>query len=888
MANVTLNATNSFYSSAQVPIESLRVYFQPKQEGSGDPSPINIRNISGWNGLTVRMDDISIPNDYQRVEYLASSGTQYIKTGVMPSNDIGFDCTFWTDNALSTTSYGCIFGGRKLSQNNDLQLTSYSPSSAYKGCLRYGTKQYSAGIQREVKQTVSLRNRVYTNSFEDKITIDSQTWNDTYEIYLFGLNNGNSLTQSGNGCKIYGIKFYNGNTLIKHFVPCIRNSDDKPGMYETVNGSFYVNQGTGEFTYGEVCGKTYNITFPGIGKNLFGGEIEQGTILQTNGTNVGSSARVRTKDYLFLKGGKTYTISAVGVGAVMVFRYNLNKEYVDGSQAFFPNLPYTITLADDYYIRLAFRKSSNNEDITPADISNIQIEEGQSATTYEAFNNTIYGGYIDLIKGELKATMSLQEFTWGGTYDNNHVYDNVEIRRFTTSQSVLNTDGTKGNTISSVATWRYAYNYDGTHFYTIKGSGGSYMYMALPNDTSEDFKFLVCYDLSTPITYPLATTEIKTFLGSNCFSSNAEQNVEIDYALHDTRAIQAAKRRIIANAPHIISGSSTFKTDVRANLLDCEVGFTGIQNGSGNVSPSNIRNISGWSGVNIYQLKNNLLDITKKYQASTTQVTIGQSTGRSNWEISLKAGTYIITTTTSVSASVYIAQKNGSVASYSLGSTNTSIIFTLDEDGEYEFFIYKQDGFTVEQITDFQLEKGDTHTTYTTTTYPFDWSLTAGTLGAGTFNPITGVLTETWKIFEPTSSLSWSNATDYFVAYNVLKDYKPTLVNAGQTNKQLVSHYKNTSWSWAGSICVNASGHLMVGKNFAADIGITMSDATAIDDFKDWLDTQANNGTPLQLYYELLTPTTYQLTPQSIKTISGQNNIVSNANGAITTKYWGH
>ena len=33
-------------------------------------------------------------------------------------------------------------------------------------------------------------------------------------------------------------------------VPCIRNSDNKPGLYDKVNKVFYVNKGSGEFKYG--------------------------------------------------------------------------------------------------------------------------------------------------------------------------------------------------------------------------------------------------------------------------------------------------------------------------------------------------------------------------------------------------------------------------------------------------------------------------------------------------------------------------------------------------------------------------------------------------------------------------------------------------------------
>ena len=53
-----------------------------------------------------------LPFGYKAVEYIQSDGTSYIKTGVFPSSDIGFDCTFWTDNYFGNSNYGCLFGGR--------------------------------------------------------------------------------------------------------------------------------------------------------------------------------------------------------------------------------------------------------------------------------------------------------------------------------------------------------------------------------------------------------------------------------------------------------------------------------------------------------------------------------------------------------------------------------------------------------------------------------------------------------------------------------------------------------------------------------------------------------------------------------------------------------
>lgn len=48
------------------------------------------------------------------------------------------------------------------------------------------------------------------------------------------------------------IEIYNcNNELVRKFIPCVRNEDNKIGMYDYITKNFYTNQGTGEFLKGE-------------------------------------------------------------------------------------------------------------------------------------------------------------------------------------------------------------------------------------------------------------------------------------------------------------------------------------------------------------------------------------------------------------------------------------------------------------------------------------------------------------------------------------------------------------------------------------------------------------------------------------------------------------
>ena len=56
-------------------------------------------------------------------------------------------------------------------------------------------------------------------------------------------------TAARSGCspRLYSFKIYEGETLMRNFVPCIESATGKAGLYDTVEGKFYGNAGNGAF-----------------------------------------------------------------------------------------------------------------------------------------------------------------------------------------------------------------------------------------------------------------------------------------------------------------------------------------------------------------------------------------------------------------------------------------------------------------------------------------------------------------------------------------------------------------------------------------------------------------------------------------------------------------
>lgn len=188
-----------------------------------------------------------LPDDYILVEYIESTGTQYINTGVIPNQNTGFDIVYLTKNAIGSSRYGSIMGARKNSMVNELQLTSYGYSHYY-GDLRFGASDNNAGMTANVKMHSTLKNKVYTNNNGVTYTLAGE-FESPVELTIFALNQNGSRIQYGS-LQLYSLKLYSGNDLIRDYVPCYRKIDGVIGLYDLVNATFNTNAGSGTFIKG--------------------------------------------------------------------------------------------------------------------------------------------------------------------------------------------------------------------------------------------------------------------------------------------------------------------------------------------------------------------------------------------------------------------------------------------------------------------------------------------------------------------------------------------------------------------------------------------------------------------------------------------------------------
>lgn len=188
---------------------------------------------------------------YKQVEYLESTGTQWIDTGVIYNDNTGLDVGFSFTPQTITSAKHLIGGQTNDTRYNPLYCIVVDGSNKIRALLNIDgstnvTRDFDTNYHTLQFNTYSDKKVVYDGVVEG-IVESIGTGN---SINVFRRNFSTSYAYC-NG-KIYYLKLYDGANIVRNFIPAIRKSDNKPGMYDTVSGTFFENKGAGEFLTGRI------------------------------------------------------------------------------------------------------------------------------------------------------------------------------------------------------------------------------------------------------------------------------------------------------------------------------------------------------------------------------------------------------------------------------------------------------------------------------------------------------------------------------------------------------------------------------------------------------------------------------------------------------------
>ena len=193
-----------------------------------------------------------LPDGYTAVDYLQSSGAQWIEMGIAPNQNTKAVLKIKINDLTAT---GASLIGSRTNINSDDQFTTYLDD--------YGGARFLFRMDGQPKTTswtglttnkiyiVTLSGTEMKAELEDGTAVFSKTFSvpDFTSTLTMALFRSKGVSGDYFRGRIYSCKHYNNGKLIQDFVPCL-DTEGVPCMFDLVSRKSFYNKGNGSFTWG--------------------------------------------------------------------------------------------------------------------------------------------------------------------------------------------------------------------------------------------------------------------------------------------------------------------------------------------------------------------------------------------------------------------------------------------------------------------------------------------------------------------------------------------------------------------------------------------------------------------------------------------------------------
>lgn len=201
------------------------------------------------------LDSIPLPAEYQRIEYALGNHTaSNIDTGIPGDND---NLRFLFSVSANRFSEYARFFGNYIDEASNCWRVIYSTIDTD----FYVCHNVRAGASPRIRLDSSAVDRkltFYLSDEESYCLVDGEKFFRNSNGYKDGTTNNTNIdfgerkvstgsTSSSSRRKWYYFRAWDGNTLIRNYLPCYRKSDNKVGFYDTVNKTFNLSTGSADF-----------------------------------------------------------------------------------------------------------------------------------------------------------------------------------------------------------------------------------------------------------------------------------------------------------------------------------------------------------------------------------------------------------------------------------------------------------------------------------------------------------------------------------------------------------------------------------------------------------------------------------------------------------------
>ena len=406
---------------------------------------------------------------------------------------------------------------------------------------------------------------------------------------------------------------------------------------------------------------------------------------------------------------------------------------------------------------------------------------------------------------------------------------------------------------------------------TVEVANGVWAYKVNVHATSSTF---------LPVPAVSAMNIPKLAAGTYTFSlaSNAIESAVVATAtlnLSDGQAITNGNSFTVSTEASVVSITTQSIGEYELGTYTC---YIQIESGTSATSwqpYSNICPISGRTGLSVYRTGVNVWD--EQWELGSYNVNTGVP-GASNSQIRCKNKIKVVPNTTyyiKATNTLWILEYDADDIYLNKYTFKMNQVFTTSANTQYiRFYALSTYGTTYNHDISINYPSTDhDYHAYNGNTYAIDWTSPAGTVYGGTLNVVTGELVVDRGRVNVSSSWYWYKSGSYSGGFYA------TIENAGTGQKT------NTPFICSHAKTATSISQYVQGTCFCdGSINIRIMDGSdTVQDWKDYINAQITAGTPIQICYELATPLTYQLTPQEVATLVGQNNVWSTGDSASVT-----
>lgn len=883
MGNLTVKESGemvNFISPNVSKITSFKVHFSPRQEGSGDPSPENVREITGWNGVEGYGSGKNIGRVFGYTATNLSDTTNI--TVYQTTNNYG--------TTISTTTFNLPDTELVVTQSQATEPTSLS--SYRNGYIVIGINN----LIFEQTYNISFKISNITNNLLDTTLDKIRLLNpygspytvseivDDRVIFKNVLFRERTATPDRKSfeIRICGFSF----TLSEFMVTSVDNEDFTYEPYQGTELNINWTNNIKQWTYTDSSFDTYSYNiFNGYKNSLWDNAITDIPV-EWFGKSLTYSVYIDRAEspYNSYDNARVWFYDDSSVTMQEAKRPCRITEPSSSGRSWV-----TFTIPEGTTkLALGLNISKGGRAYNP------QLEYGEEPTEYQPYVGEMYGGYIDLVSGEIYKGFEQIIFNGNTKFSGINKYE--DKTRFIYNKTLL-TLPIKNNGMCY-------FNY-----YTNKNSAlinngfiGSTGNILIYTDTSINSINLLTeyqtnnplqsvYELETPVYIATLTPQqLSTLKGQNNFWSNADY-VEIEYELTETFDIQKAKRKIILNQPHVESTSGTIakpETDMIGKIKECKIHFMPVQQSDSDPTPDNIAPITGWTGIDVYQAFveypiTPMVQNRKVYGVKwvvdndglmTAYGTPTAFTGATLGEIDVNGDEtlYGIIAGSLNNATFHkptLLDSNNNSVAYTASDVilGTGLDLSLYNDIKKVRILIKRDGNVFMSGSCNAIVWKDKKPTISTTTV--DWTNVAGTVYGGYVDLVSGELVAEYECMTDTWG-NWGTLSDCEDGTE-LRYKRFTNAIVGNSAGSGVSYCNVAKYRYQ-----NANGE------------IHFYNVTSSNNCRIYLPSGTDESLQIQAVGKLAEPIHYQLTPQQLTALRGTNNIWSNANGEIEIKYWTH